>query len=66
MSIIIENDHTLADIGGNTNGVNTFTGLDIGNVTGGVINGENLLEGGNFACLCVYLIQAPLLIVQCH
>jgi hypothetical protein len=49
---ILENDPTLLDIGGNTNGVNTFTGVDIGNLTGGVINGENLLQGDNFACFC--------------
>jgi hypothetical protein len=47
---IFLNDPTLLNIDGNTNGVNTFTGLDIGNLTSGVINGENLLRGANFAC----------------
>jgi len=46
-------DHPeLGSIGGNTNGVNTFTGIDMGNMTGGVINGQNLLQGDNFACFC--------------
>lgn len=40
----------LSSLGGNTNGVNTFTGLDMGNLTGGVINGQNLLDGDNFIC----------------
>ena len=44
-------DPSLISIGGNTNGVNTFTGLDVGNLTRGVINGANLLEGRNLWCL---------------
>jgi hypothetical protein len=50
------NDPTLLSIGGNTNGVNTFTGLDIGNLTGGVINGQNFLQGDNLACFCKLLL----------
>ena len=49
--LILAEPNTL-DIGGNTNGVNTFTGLDIGNLTAGVYNSEDLLEGDNFACFC--------------
>lgn len=45
-------DPSLANVGGNTNGVNTFTGLDMGNLTGGVINGQNLMDDDNFVCLC--------------
>ena len=44
----------LSSVGGNTNGVNTFTGVDVGNLTGGVINAQNLLDGDNFACFCWY------------
>lgn len=40
------------NIGGNTAGVNTFTGVDIGDLTGGVYNSQNLLNGDNFACFC--------------
>jgi hypothetical protein len=47
---IFLNDPTLWNIGGNIKGVNTFTGLDIGNLTSGVINGENPLQRYNFAC----------------
>lgn len=51
---LVRNDPTLLNIGGNTNGVSTFTGLDIGDLTGGVINGQNLLQGDNFACFCQF------------
>ena len=49
MGPIFENDPTLLDIGGITNGINTFAGADFGNVTGGVTKGQNL---DNFACFC--------------
>jgi hypothetical protein len=52
MGPIFEDDPTFLGIGGNINGVNTFTGADFGNVTGGVIKGQNLLQGDNFACFC--------------
>ncbi|KAF2206480.1 hypothetical protein CERZMDRAFT_72150 [Cercospora zeae-maydis SCOH1-5] len=39
-----------ASVGGNTNGPNTFTGVDIADLSGGVMNGQNLLEGNNLAC----------------
>ncbi len=42
------------NIGGNTAGVNTFAGLDIGDLTGGVYNSMNLLNGDNFICFCRY------------
>ena len=51
-SQFFEANPALFSVGGNTNGVNTFTGLDIGNYTQGVINGQNLLVGDNFVCLC--------------
>jgi hypothetical protein len=35
------------DIGGNTGNVDTFTGVEIMNLTGGVFNGATLLEGNN-------------------
>lgn len=37
-------------IGGNTGKTNTFTGIDLSMLTGGVFNGATLLEGNNFAC----------------
>ncbi|CZT41973.1 related to oxidase [Rhynchosporium secalis] len=42
------------NIGGNTGKVNTFTGIDITNLTGGLLNGATLLEGNNLAC---FLLQ---------
>lgn len=38
------------DIGGNTGTVNTFTGVDIKNLTGGVFDGATLLQGNNLEC----------------
>ncbi|KAK3672124.1 hypothetical protein LTR78_008095 [Recurvomyces mirabilis] len=43
--------------GGNAGKVNTFTGVDLGNLTGGVFNAETLFEGNNFAC---FFYQASL------
>ncbi|CAE6534056.1 unnamed protein product [Rhizoctonia solani] len=40
----------LLSIGGNTGKVNSFAGVDIGNITGGVYNLGNLLEGNNLVC----------------
>lgn len=40
----------LLSFGGNTNGVNTFTGIELANLTSGVLNAENLLEGNNLLC----------------
>jgi hypothetical protein len=37
-------------IGGNTGSVNTFTGVDLQNLTGGVFSANNLLEGNNAIC----------------
>ncbi|KAF7514437.1 hypothetical protein GJ744_000207 [Endocarpon pusillum] len=50
-SALISNDPTLLSIGGNTNGVDTFVGLDVGELIGGVISGHNLLQRQ----LCVLL-----------
>ncbi|KAI9798241.1 MAG: hypothetical protein M1835_002727 [Candelina submexicana] len=47
-------------MGGNTGGPNTFTGIDIGNMTGGVFNSENLQDWNNFACFQYRLLQEAL------
>jgi hypothetical protein len=39
------------DIGGNLGTTNTFTGVDVANLTGGVFNAAGLLQGNNAACL---------------
>ncbi|KAM3423815.1 hypothetical protein BST61_g1214 [Cercospora zeina] len=42
-------------IGGNTNGPNTFTGVNLEDLTGGLINAGNLLEGNNLGCFVFQL-----------
>jgi hypothetical protein len=38
------------NIGGNTGKVDTFTGVDVTDLTGGLLNGATLLEGNNAVC----------------
>jgi len=48
-------------IGGNTGEVDSFTGVDPADLTGGVYNLQNLLEGNNLMCFAVQaaLMMAP-------
>lgn len=39
-----------ANVGGNTGTTNSFTGVDVDNLTGGVYNAQSLANGDNFAC----------------
>ena len=48
----------LLSIGGNTGKVNTFTPIDLGNLTGGVFNAATLLEGNNLECFVLQSIMA--------
>lgn len=48
----------MAVLGGNTGEPNTFTGVNIGDVTGGVFNAETLLEGNNAMCLAFQVVSA--------
>ncbi|CAK1362436.1 unnamed protein product [Cercospora beticola] len=43
------NPNTLR-IGGNTGTTNSFTGLDVSDLTGGAFNGATLFQGNNLAC----------------
>lgn len=45
------------DIGGNTGKVNTFTGVSITNLTGGVYNAQTLAQGNNAACFVTQFLQ---------
>lgn len=45
------------NIGGNTGTTNSFTGVDVTDLTGGVYNAQTLAEGNNFACF-VYQFAA--------
>ncbi|KAH6882438.1 Chloroperoxidase [Alternaria rosae] len=47
----------LGSIGGNTGTVNSFTGLDLHNVTGGVLNAGTLLENNNLLCFVFELLK---------
>lgn len=47
--------------GGNTGTVNSFTGVDTGNLTGGVYDADTLLQGNNLACFMYQATQAGLL-----
>lgn len=44
-------------IGGNTGTVNSFTGVDVGNLTGKVFNLETLLEGNNLLCFVFEIVK---------
>ncbi|KAJ5115843.1 hypothetical protein N7456_000191 [Penicillium angulare] len=43
--------------GGNTGSVNSFTGVAVSDLTGGVLDAKNLFEGDNFACFAFVLLQ---------
>ncbi|GME23664.1 oxidase [Neofusicoccum parvum] len=47
----------LGSVGGNTGTVNSFTGLDLSNVTGGVLNTATLLEGNNLLCFVLEVVK---------
>ncbi|RDW75389.1 hypothetical protein BP6252_06531 [Coleophoma cylindrospora] len=47
----------LFSIGGNTGGVNTFTGLRFNDITGGAFNATNLLEGNNALCFAFQFLK---------
>jgi hypothetical protein len=45
------------NIGGNTGKVNTFTGVDLQDLTGGVYNAQTLLQGNNAVCFIFQLVE---------
>ena len=48
------------NIGGNTGTVNSFAGVDLGNLTGGVYSSPSLLQGNNLACFFLQATQQSL------
>ena len=46
--------------GGNTNGVNTYTGINLTDFSGGVYDAGNLFKGNNLACFAYQNIQQGL------
>ena len=49
---------SLIAAGGNTGEVNTFTPIDVGNLTGGVYDAATLTQGNNLLCFALQIIQA--------
>lgn len=47
----------LLSVGGNTGEVDSFAGIDLGNLTGGVFNAANLLEGNNLVCFALEVVK---------
>lgn len=43
--------------GGNTGTVNSFTGVNVGDITGGVYNAQTLLQGNNALCFAFQAAQ---------
>ncbi|KAG8687874.1 hypothetical protein FRC09_013226 [Ceratobasidium sp. 395] len=44
-------------LGGNTGTVNSFAGVNVGDITGGVYNSANLLQGNNMICFAFQAAQ---------
>lgn len=47
----------LLSVGGNTGTVNSFAGIDVEDLTGGVFNAANLLEGNNLICFALEVVK---------
>lgn len=47
----------LLSVGGNTGTVNSFAGIDVEDLTGGVFNAANLLEGNNLVCFALEVVK---------
>ena len=57
VAILIAKNPSIVEIGGNTGTVNSFTGVDPGDLTGGVYDAVTLLEGNNFGCFAFQAVQ---------
>ena len=47
----------LGSIGGNVGTVNSFTGVDLSDVTGGILNAGNFLQGNNLLCFVLEVVK---------
>ncbi|CAE6412122.1 unnamed protein product [Rhizoctonia solani] len=56
VSMALEHPEFLS-IGGNMGKVNSFAGVNLGDITGGVYNSVNLLEGNNLVCFAFQAAQ---------
>ncbi|KAL8283769.1 hypothetical protein RQP46_005201 [Phenoliferia psychrophenolica] len=57
---VIEAIPAAGKIGGNTGTVNSFVGVDVADVTGGVLNAQSLLQGNNLICFAFGAARAGL------
>lgn len=49
---------SVVSVGGNTGTVNSFTGVDLGDITGGVYNTADLLDPKKFSCFFYQILLA--------
>lgn len=47
----------MAVVGGNTGEPNTFTGVSVSDLTGGVLNAQTLFEGNNLMCFAFQTVS---------
>jgi hypothetical protein len=47
----------LGSIGGNLGTVNSFTGVDLDDITGGLLNAGKLLESNNLICFALQVVR---------
>lgn len=47
----------MSSLGGNTDKVNSFSGIDMQDMTGGVLNESSLLEGNNLLCFSFEVLK---------
>ncbi|KAH7157930.1 hypothetical protein B0J13DRAFT_650717 [Dactylonectria estremocensis] len=57
LDIITYSHPEVLSIGGNTNGVNTFVGINLDDVSGGILNAKNLLQGNNLICFSLNALK---------
>lgn len=57
VAILVAKYPDIVEIGGNTGRVNSFTGVNPGDLTGGVYNAVTLLQGNNLGCFAFQAAQ---------
>lgn len=54
---VLPSDTLFYSIGGNTGTVNSYAGIHMGDITGGVLNATTLLQGNNLLCLVMEVLK---------
>ncbi|KAF9768393.1 hypothetical protein IL306_014336 [Fusarium sp. DS 682] len=57
LDIVTHSAPEVLSIGGNTNGVNTFVGINLNDLAGGVLNAKNLLQGNHLVCFALNAVK---------